>query len=135
METLKAGCFLIDRTSNAVAIVYREKHGDFSFPKGHLEAGETPEEAAVRETAEETKRDCEIVREFPPFKEEYTTPSGERCVCYMYLAVDTGPSVNASPDTHPTRWIPFAEVEDILSYENLKSMWRQVKDGILKALS
>ncbi len=32
----------------------------WTFPKGHLEPGETAEQAAVREVAEETGWDCEI---------------------------------------------------------------------------
>lgn len=35
----------------------------WSFPKGHLEAGETPEAAALREVAEETGFYCEIIGE------------------------------------------------------------------------
>ena len=42
----------------------------WTFPKGHLEAGETPEAAALREVAEETGFDCEITGEL--YKAEYS---------------------------------------------------------------
>ncbi|MFA6435347.1 MAG: NUDIX hydrolase [Elusimicrobiales bacterium] len=35
----------------------------WTFPKGHLEPGETPRAAAIREVAEETGYDCEIIRD------------------------------------------------------------------------
>lgn len=85
METLKAGCFLVNVETKNVALVYRAKQNDYSFPKGHKENDETLEQCAIRETAEETRRVAEIVNEFEPYIERYTTPRGENCVCYMYV--------------------------------------------------
>ncbi len=130
METLKAGCFLLNREKGEIALVYREKQKDFSFPKGHLESGETMEECAVRETAEETKRIAEIVGDFAPIVEEYTTPKGEECKCFMFIAIDKGKSNNSSEDTHETYWIPIDEVDEKLTYPNLKKTWSLAKDKI-----
>ena len=135
MKTIKAGCYLIDFENKNVALVYREKYKDYSFPKGHLESGETIEECAIRETAEETKRKGEILTNIQVIKEEYVTPRGENCVCYMFVARDVGKSDNTSTDTHPTVWVPIDEVEGKLSYENLKTSWRRVKGEILKILN
>lgn len=130
MKTLKGGCILFNKLNGCVALVYRDKQNDFSFPKGHLEKGETIEECAIRETAEETKRVAEIVRSFEPVIDDYITPKGEHCVCYMYVALDKGVSDNTSLDTHDTYWIPFEQVEDKLSYDSLKKVWNSVKDKI-----
>ncbi len=134
MKTVKAGCFLINKEKGTIAIVYRENKKDYSFPKGHLEDGEDIKTCALRETAEETKREAEIVKEFDPYIERYTTPSGEDCVCYMYFALDKGKSDNKSTDTHEVHWIPFNEVENILSYPSLKETWNNVKGNIQKIL-
>ena len=32
----KAGCILVNKDTRQVALVYREKFKDFSFPKGHV---------------------------------------------------------------------------------------------------
>ena len=37
-----------------IAVVHRPRYDDWSLPKGKLDAGETPMEAAVREVREET---------------------------------------------------------------------------------
>ena len=86
------------------------------FLKGHLEENESLEECAIRETAEETKRDVILLEKDPIYIEHYETPSGENVEMYYYLAKDIGPSNNTSTDTHPTLWIPFNEVYDKLTY-------------------
>ncbi len=129
-ETLKAGCYLVNTTTKKIALVYREHLNDFSFPKGHLEANETLKECAVRETAEETKRVAKIVEKFEPVIECYTTPRGEHCKCYMYIAVDNGKSDNISTDTHETLWINFDEVENKLTYERTKASWNSIKNQV-----
>lgn len=131
METLKAGCILVDQKNRSIALIYREKQKDISYPKGHVEAGEDIITAALRETAEETKREAIIVDKFEPIIERYTTPRGENCVCYMFIAIDNGPSDNTSEDTHEVRWTPYDLVEDTLSYDTLKETWKKVKDDIL----
>ena len=134
MITKKAGCFLINKETKEIALIYRQKQNDYSFPKGHVEKGETLEETAIREKAEETKRIAKILDEYPPFVEKYTTPQGENCVCYMFFAVDKGASANNCEDTHDVIWTPFANVEEILSYDSLKNTWKAAKSIIIEIL-
>ena len=129
-RTQKGGCFLIRPEEKTIALVYRETLDDYSFPKGHLEEGETIKECAIRETNEETKRECTLLEEESIYQEYYTTPKGEDVVVYYYLAKDAGPSDNKSEETHPTVWIPYDEVEDKLTYQDQKEMWNIVKDKI-----
>ena len=130
MITKKAGCVLINIDKSEVAIIYRDHLNDYSFPKGHLEQNETFEECAIRETAEETKRDAEIIKNVKPYINEYTTPKGEKCKCYMYLAKDLGKSDNDSTDTHKTIWVPFNKVEELLTYPSLIKTWNYFKKYI-----
>lgn len=134
MITEKAGCFLINKETKEIALIYRQKQNDYSFPKGHVEKGETLKETAIRETAEETKRIAKILDEYEPFVEKYTTPRGENCVCYMFFAVDKGVSDNQCEDTHDIIWTPFENVEETLSYDSLKSTWNSVKNTMIEIL-
>ena len=45
MIVKKAGCILINLDTEEIALVLRK--GKFSFPKGHLEEGETLQECAI----------------------------------------------------------------------------------------
>ena len=38
----KAGCILLNTESKSIALVYREKQKDYSFPKGHQEEIQAP---------------------------------------------------------------------------------------------
>ena len=134
MATIKAGCYLIDVNKKMIALIHREKQNDYSFPKGHVEDGEDIMTAAIRETAEETKRIAVIVKEFEPHLEEYVTPKGEECACFMFIAIDGGKSDNDSTDTHEVVWTPFEDVENVLTYPSLKVSWGDVKENIKKVM-
>ncbi|MBE5756019.1 MAG: NUDIX domain-containing protein [Clostridiales bacterium] len=134
MATIKAGCYLIDVNRKMIALIHREKQNDYSFPKGHVEDGEDIMTAAIRETAEETKRIAVIVEEFEPHLEEYVTPKGEECACFMFIAIDGGKSDNDSTDTHEVVWTPFEDVENVLTYPSLKTSWGDVKENIKKVM-
>ena len=129
-RTQKGGCILINPKEKTVALVYRETLNDYSFPKGHLEEGENIQECAIRETNEETKRECILLEKNPINVEEYTTPKGEDVTVYYYLAKDNGPSDNKSEETHPTYWIPFSKVEEKLTYEDSKEFWNSIKEKV-----
>ena len=130
MKTIKAGCFLVDKENKTIALIHRQKQNDYSFPKGHVEMGEDIKSAAIRETAEETKRNAVILDEFLPYVEKYISSRGEDCECYMFIAIDNGPSDNKSEDTHELCWTKFDKVEEKLSYESLKTTWKAVKENI-----
>ncbi len=135
MSTKKAGCILFDRKTKRVALVFREHLNDWTFPKGHLENGESLAECAIRETAEETKRVAKIIDNIDPIINTYTTPKGEICECYFYLAEDCGKSDNSSKDTHPTKYFALGEVGKVLTYENLKPIWAKAKEIIKKIIN
>ena len=125
----KAGCILINTKDHTIALV-RRKIDEYSFPKGHLEKNESLKECALRETAEETKREALLLEEESIYTEYYVTPSGEDVEMFYFLAKDNGQSTNTSLDTHPTEWIPYDEVYDKLSYPSLKKVWTATKDKV-----
>ena len=135
MTTLKAGTVFINMKTGKIAVIYRSKYGDYTFPKGHLEAGETLQECAIRETAEETKRDVELLSPKRPYVINYTTPKGEVCKTYMYLAKDMGKSDNTSWDTHDLVWLTPKEVADKLTYGNLRTLWEKIHSRLTSYLA
>jgi len=132
MKVKKAGTILINLLNKKIGLVYREKENDYTFPKGHLEEGETLLECAIRETEEETGRINHLVSEEEISIIKYMTPKGENVENYVYLAIDDGESKKDIPDDLKEElvWVSLEEVENKLSYENLKELWKEVKDKV-----
>lgn len=57
-----AGMFVVE--DEKVLFLNHKKYGIWLQPGGHVEDGETPDEAAIRETREETGLDVEILDDF-----------------------------------------------------------------------
>ena len=134
MKVEKAGCILINTNNKKIGLVYRKKQNDYSFPKGHKEDGETLAECAIRETAEETKRECILYSDNPIAKEHYFDSKNDEVYMYYFIAIDNGINNNNPTDTHDLIWTSFEDVENKLSYDSLKNVWKKVKDLVLNIL-
>lgn len=134
--SLKGGTVLINKETKKIGLVHRIKREDYSFPKGHLEKGETIEECAIRETEEETGRTCKLVDSTPVDILKYSTPRGENVENYMYLAIDTGKSEKeiAEKDKERVVWVKPKDVEKTLTYTDLKEFWNKVKTQVEKII-
>jgi 8-oxo-dGTP pyrophosphatase MutT (NUDIX family) len=78
-----------------VVIVHRPAYDDWALPKGKVEAGETDEQAALREVREETGLSCRLGTELP--STTYTDAQGRpKLVRYWSMTVIQGPSGNSN---------------------------------------
>lgn len=132
----KAGCILVDRDKKQIGLVYRDKHKDFSFPKGHLEEGETLEECALRETEEETGRVCKIDNSKKLPMLTYENQNGDTIETNFYIGIDQEKTDKTFEKNlvHDLVWMPQEEVEKTLSYQNLTEFWNEVKPIIGEVL-
>ena len=100
------------------------RRGDWVFPKGHLERGETPAEAARREVAEETGWYSEVISEAGTL---HYTARGQTYHVVLYLMRGLRPLPDW-PD-HKGRdafLVDLKRVAETLSYDNLREAWRSV---------
>lgn len=115
-----AGGILMEDGS-VLLILMRNLKGDqvWTFPKGHVDPGETPEQAAVREVLEETGWECEIDSYL--LTSTYSFMRGDMMVdkdvrWYLMKRVG-GDGVPRTPDeVLDMRWLPLAEAEKELVY-------------------
>lgn len=108
--------------------------GHWDFPKGHLEKGESPEQAALRELKEETGiTDAEILPGFVEkilyfFKKEGKTIAKE---VVFFLARTKTSNVTLSFEHKGFVWLPFKEAVEKITYNNAKDILKKA-DAWLK---
>ncbi len=97
-----------------VAVVHRDRYDDWSLPKGKLDAGESFEEAALREVREETGLECELGRELDPVS--YVDQKGRPKIVRYWLMEVTAGEFEANEEVDEMRWLPPAQAAGLLTY-------------------
>jgi 8-oxo-dGTP pyrophosphatase MutT (NUDIX family) len=119
MGLVSAGIVPVRRTADGWRILILRAYKNWDFPKGFIDPGETPLQAAKREAAEEAElTDLEF-----PFGEVYrdTAPYSGGKVARYYLAdtrkeqvvLPISPELGR-PEHHEGRWVSLGEAERLL---------------------
>jgi 8-oxo-dGTP diphosphatase len=97
-----------------VLVVHRPAYGDWTFPKGKCEHGETDEACAVREVEEETGLRCELGDELPSTR--YVDGHGRaKVVRYWRLRV-VGGELAFEHEVDEARWVTPEAAASLLTY-------------------
>lgn len=97
-----------------VVVVHRPRYDDWSFPKGKLDPGESFEQAAVRELAEETGYAVDLGVELPTVT--YVDRNGRSKVVRWWAMTVLGGDFVANDEVDELAWMPAAAAVDILTY-------------------
>ncbi|MDP9395881.1 MAG: NUDIX hydrolase [Actinomycetota bacterium] len=131
VEEVSAGGLVVDRSTpdlRAALIARADRRGRllWSLPKGHLEDGETAEDAAVREVEEETG-----IRGFvlaPLGMIDYWFVAEDRrvhkTVHHFLLQASGGELSDADVEVTEVAWVPLDEVNSRLAYAGERRLVR-----------
>jgi len=98
-----------------VLLVHRPHHGDWSLPKGKLDAGETPKQAALREVAEETGLVCVTNKKLSPIT--YSVGSRSKRVRYWLMEPKKG-KFKPNREVDKVQWLRPAKARKKLTYNH-----------------
>ena len=117
------------------AIVFRKFHGNielllikhangghWSFPKGHVEAGETEVETAIREIREETGIEVMIDPTFREIVSYYPKRDIKKDVIYFIAKAKTYDYTPQEEEISQIKWVELDRVHQLLTYDNDKQL-------------
>lgn len=123
------------------AIVYRKHHGNteillikhvrsgfWSFPKGHMEDGESETQTAVREIKEETNIDVSV--DDTSFRESvtfYPRRDITKEVVYFLARALTYDCARQEEEISDVRWVEIGQAATMLSYDNDRILVNKAK--------
>lgn len=120
------------KPSFLVGLIERSQSGWWDLPKGHLEKGETPEQAAIREVEEESGLHGEIV--LPLGDARYLADSRRgnlRKQVRWYLMRDLNPKLEKPRpqpgETHDAIWCDLDEAIALVYFENARVILRRAR--------
>ncbi len=131
-----AGAVVFTRCGEEIFyLLMRSMKGVYGFPKGHIEAGETELEAAVREIREETGVEVKFVDGFR-MEEEHPIPSKPGIIKHVtYYLAECAPDAVPSPqpgEASGAGFVGFDEAMELFYYDNNRTILRAAREFLCK---
>ncbi len=92
--------------------------GHWSFPKGHVEQGESEAMTAIREIKEETNIDVKLLKGFRKTTEYSPKPNVIKEVVYFIGSPETDVISCQEAEVKEVSWVPFETAKELLTYQN-----------------
>ena len=136
-ETSAGGVVFRIDDGQPLYLLIRDSYQNWGFPKGHLEAGEIAEAAAVREVSEETgladlsvRGAIETIDWFFRFRGQLIHK-----VCHFFLMQTHESSTSPQRDEGITacRWTYFEDACDLVSYANARDVLRRAQEMVQRS--
>ena len=131
-EEVSAGGIVVRHDDGAhCVLLIRDSYRNWGFPKGHVEPGEAPPDAALREVAEETGLSGLTVRAELGAIDWHFRLRGQLVhkTCHFFL-LDTASAATFPQRTEgitACRWASLADAERLVAYENARDMLRRAQ--------
>ena len=122
---------VVRRDDRVVVIVPTRRAADgrkvLALPKGHVDPGETPAQAAQREVREEAGVETELVTELGEVRYWYQRGGRKiaKLVTFFLFDYRSGDVADHDAEVEEARWIPFDEAERTLTYKGEREMVRR----------
>ncbi len=143
-----------ERNGSFEVVMIKDSYGRWTFPKGHLEPNETPEEAALREIAEETGLDLPQLtiktelgelnywftssfardQHKKPAQTAHGKTSSEPVLIHKYVTyylVEAPADSQLTPqegEVEAIEWVPVSQISEWNEYDDNKELIKSAKN-------
>lgn len=132
VEETSAGGLVLDESQRGALIGRHDRRGRmvWSLPKGHIEAGETPEAAAVREIREETGISGAIVAPLGTIDFWFMADNRRvhKTVHHFLLRAEGGELSSDDAEVDSVEWVPLADMTTRLAYADERRLMDRVQE-------
>lgn len=132
VEETSAGGLVLDESQRGALIGRQDRRGRmvWSLPKGHIEAGETPEAAAVREIREETGISGAIVAPLGTIDFWFMADNRRvhKTVHHFLLRAEGGELSSDDAEVDSVEWVPLADMTTRLAYADERRLLDRVQE-------
>ena len=115
-------------------LLIRDSYNNWGFPKGHLEGNESPAEAALRETVEETGLDLLVLQGPIRVIDWHFRFRGRHihkyCHFFLFESPDGEPCPQVDEGITACQWRPLGEALEILSYDNARGVLKRAGEMV-----
>ena len=113
-----------------VLLIRHTKGRHISFPKGHVEPGETESQTAEREIREETGLQVRVDRRFRAENRYNIRPDTQKLVVIFAAVTDQAEITPQPEEIAEAVWVPLDEADERLTYERDRRIMRDAFNHI-----
>ncbi len=130
IRIFSAGGIILRKNDDKIEILLTQHsgHKGWEFPKGHIEIGETAQDAAMREVQEESGVVAEVIEKAGDC-EYFYYENGQKAlkkVTYYLMNFIDQKEASTSFEVMDKIWLPADEVMEKLTYKSTKELWGDV---------
>ncbi|MEY3733447.1 MAG: hypothetical protein RL347_806 [Actinomycetota bacterium] len=140
VEETSAGGLVVDRSGDllrAALIARHDRRGRlvWSLPKGHLEAGETPEDAAIREVEEETGIRGRVLAPLGVIDFWFIAENRRihKTVHHYLMEASGGELSDEDAEVVEVAWFPLTDIRERLAYADERRLLDRLPDLLADA--
>ena len=138
-ETSAGGVVFRLEAGRPLYLLIRDSYQNWGFPKGHVESGEQPDAAALREVTEETGLSDLVIRGSIETIDWYFRFRGQLIhkVCHFFL-METGEATTSPQRAEgitACQWTSFDRAHSTISYANARDVLRRAQDMLTTSSS
>lgn len=121
-----------------VALILVGESARWQLPKGHVDAGETTEQAALREVREETGIEAELLGPIETIDYWFQIPSGKgkmrlhKYVHFYLMAYKSGDVRHHDDEVREARWFEIGQAAEALAFKSERAVVEKARQMLAK---
>ena len=133
-ETSAGGVVFRFEEGTPLFLLIRDSYANWGFPKGHVERGESAEDAALREVREEAGlhelSSCGLIDTIDWYFRFRGRLIHKSCHFYLMETTESNTAPQRAEGITACQWVSYGEAHEAVSYANAREVLRRAREMI-----